>query len=65
MLIISQHSSCSLACLPNHPNIPATFGGSVACVVVEIGVGDGGDIVSSQVVLGIGGHCWGPVMWHS
>jgi hypothetical protein len=65
MLIISQHSSWSSAHLPN---IPATFGGGVAHVAVEIGSGEGGDMAGWQAVLGgnvgIGGHRWRPVMWH-
>ena len=64
VLVISQHSSCSSACLPNCPNAPATFSGGVAHVAVKISVGDGSDVVGSQVVLGGNGGChWGPVTW--
>jgi hypothetical protein len=60
MLVISQHSSWSSARLPNHLDVPATFGGGVARVAVEIGAGEGGDVA---VMLGVGGRRWRPVTW--
>jgi len=58
MLVISQHSSWSSAHLPNHPDVPATFGGGVARVAIEIGAGEGGDVAGWQVVLGGNAGRW-------